>query len=259
MGVSNIRSSTNIYSQLSSGSKINGAADNAANLAIVEEENSQIAALDAGQDNLESQKEMLNVSDGALGSVTDYLQRIKDLSLQASNSALMSDSNLAAIQDEIDNLKQGIADAASYTSYNNQSLLDGMNTSFSAVTDSQGSVSTVTTMDSSLESLGIADYDVTGEFDISAIDKAIEMVSGSRASAGAQMNAIDYAVAYNANASYNLVGAKSNIEDLDYPQAVSEKEKERLLSTYNIMMEKKRQDEEAERMRNVMDTNWIVF
>lgn len=69
-----------------------------------------------------------------------------------------------------------------------------------------------------LQELGIADFDVTGDFDISDIDKALEKVNAGRSKVGAQTNVLEYAYNYNTNARMNTIGAKSRLEDLDYPK-----------------------------------------
>lgn len=244
-GISSSYSSYADYGKFASGKKIQSAADGAAELSIIEKEDSQIRGLDAGSNNMESGKDVMNIADGALGSITDYLQRIRELSLGAMNTATTTDSDRRAMQDEIDQLKLGIADVASQTQYNTKNLLDGSQTDFRMAVDANGSDVDFNTTNATLQALGIADYDVTKNFDLRTIDNAIEKVSSARGSMGAQTNRFDYALAYNSNASYNLTGAKSKLEDLDYPQAVSEKKKKELLQTYSLMMQKRKQDDEA--------------
>ncbi len=256
MSVSGVGSSSNIYSQLASGSQLMTAADNAAGVAITEQMEAQINGYDAGTQNLESQQDALNIADGATQSIIDYVQRIRELALQASNSALMSSSDLDAIQTEIDQLKQGISDVASQTSYNTNSLLDE-DTSFDAATSASGSSNTISTYNSTLEALGLADFDVTGDFDISVLDDALETLTSSLSSYGAQSNAIDYTTLYNSSTAYNTASAQSRIEDLDYPQAVSEKEKERLLQAYTYMVEKHKREDKENEVRNILDTSWV--
>ncbi|MCR5271403.1 MAG: flagellin FliC5 [Lachnospiraceae bacterium] len=247
-GISSI-SSYGSYASLASGSRINSAADDAAGLSIVEEENAYVNGLNVGTDNMASAQDMLNISDSAAASITEYLQRIRELALQASNSALLSDSDLQAIQDEIDQLKQGIADVASQTTYNTHTLLDGTDTDYEIATDAEGSTTTVSTADATLEALGIADFDVTGDFDISTIDDALEMVTSSRASMGAQYNALEYAMNVNSSSAYYSTAAISQIEDLDYPQAVEERKKQEVLMAYSLMQQRQEQKDEEEKAR----------
>lgn len=244
-GVSGINNSlTNTYSQLSSGKRINSAADGAADLSIIEKEDSQVKGLDQGGKNMASAKDAINIADGALSGVTDSLQRMRELALQASNSALMTDSDKKGIQAEIDQLKQGISDIAGRTNYNTKNLLDGSNPTLNLATDANGNAASVSTGNATLEALGIADFDVTGDFDIQKIDDALSKVSSSRSTMGAQSNGLDHLMAYNSKAAYNITASKSKLEDLDYPQAVSEQKKQETMQAYALMMQKKKQEEE---------------
>ena len=236
------------YGKIASGKKIQSAADGAAELSIVEKEDAQVRGLNAGAKNIGSAQDMLKVADGAMGGITDYLQRIRELAVQASNTAVVSDSERANIQKEIDQLKQGISDIASQTTFNTKPLLDGSNTEFQIATNADGASMTVSTADTTLAALGIADFDVTGNFDIADIDKALETVSAARSSAGAQSNTLEYAYNYNTNASLNTTAAKSRLEDLDMPQAISEQKKQETLQEYALFMQRKKQEEEQNRL-----------
>ena len=236
------------YGKIASGKKIQSAADGAAELSIVEKEDAQVRGLNAGAKNIGSAQDMLKVADGAMGGITDYLQRIRELAVQASNTAVVTDSDRANIQMEIDQLKQGISDIASQTTFNTKPLLDGSNTEFQIATNADGASMTVSTADTTLAALGIANFDVTGNFDIADIDKALETVSAARSSAGAQSNALEYAYNYNTNASLNMTAAKSRLEDLDMPQAISEQKKQETLQEYALFMQRKKQEEEQNRL-----------
>jgi len=73
---------------------------------------------------------------------------------------------------------------------------------------------------STLESLGIADFDVTGNFNLEDIDKAIEMVSGVRSKLGAQSNALEYTIRSNDYTNYNLTAADSRLRDTEHGEAL---------------------------------------
>ncbi len=241
------------YQSLSSGKRINSAADDAAGLAIAEKLKSQTNSYDVGTRNAGMSQDMINVADGALSSITDNLQRIRELSVQASND-LYTAADKGAIQAEIDQLKQSISDTASQTSFNTMNLLDGSRDSFHVAAGPNIDGLTVNMPNSTLDALGIADYDVTGNFDLSAIDKALETVTSARAGLGATSNRLDSVMAYNANASYNLTASQSRIEDLDYPGAVSEQKKNELLRTFNLMMQRKKLENENGRVLKFFTT-----
>lgn len=233
------------YGKFASGKKIQSAADGAAELSIIEKEDAQIRGMEAGANNMGSAKDVLNIADAALGGVTDYLQRIRELALGAMNTATTTASDRQAMQYEIDQLKQGIADIASQTQYNTKNLLDGSQSSFRLAIDGNGNSTGFSTGNATLDALGITDFDVTGDFDLSVIDDALAKVSSQRSSMGAQSNGLDYALRYNSGAVYNLTGAKSKLEDLDYPQAVSEQKKKETLQLYALMMQKRKMADSA--------------
>ena len=228
---------TSSYAKLASGKKLLSASDGAAELTIAQKQDAQVAGYDAGTNNMKSAQDALNVSDSALSSITDYLQRIRELAVQASNDATLGTGDKQSIQDEIDQMKQGISDVASSTNYNTKNLLDGTNTNFQLVTDSNGNSTSFQTPNATLAALGIDTFDVTGNFDIKTVDAAIEKVSASQSSIGAQTNAIGYQINYNGYAAYNTLASSSKLQDLDYPQAISEKKKQETLQLYSTYMQ----------------------
>lgn len=185
----------------------------------------------------------MNVAEGGLSTITDSLQRIRELGVQASNTAIYGDSERQAMQQEIDQLKGSISDAAKNTRFNTMSLLDGTMGSSQVASGPDGSGMEINMPDSTLAALGIEDFDVTGDFDLSVIDDALEKVTSARSELGATSNRLDYTMNYNSYASYNTTASRSRIEDLDIPQAISDMKKNSLLEEYRIMMQKKQEEE----------------
>ena len=240
MRISGIGSySSQYYRQLSTGKKINSAADNAAGLAIAEKLLRQKNGYDVGTRNAGTASDMLKVSDGALSSITDSLQRIHELGLQASNTAVYGDDELSSIQQEIDQLKDQISSVASNTQFNGKNLLDGSAGGLHVASGPDGSGSTLNMPNSALEALGIADFDVTKNFDLSVIEDAINKVSDSRSSLGAQSNALDHVMNFNQYASQQAAASNSRIEDLDYGSAVSDLKKQQILDAYRLNMQRR--------------------
>lgn len=233
------------YGQLASGVRLQTAADGAAELGIAEKENIQTTGYEVGGNNAKSAQEVVNISDAALGSITDYLQRIRELALSSMNDATTTDSDRATYQEEIEQLKKGISDVAEQTMYNTNKLLDGTRTDYKVATDANGGTASVTTTNATLEALGIADFDVTGSFSLDQIDQALQTVTQARGTMGAQYNALDYLQNYNSTAAYAHTASASRLEDLDYPQAIEEKKKQETLQQYALMMQKKKQEDEA--------------
>ena len=238
----NSRNSYNIYHQLSSGKRINKAADDAAGLAIAQKLLKHETGLDVGAQNAREGMGALNVADGAMGGIMDYLQRIDELSIRSMNG-LYSDTDRQAFQAEINGMMEGIQSLAKGTSLNQQTLLDGSMADMHLATNPNGGGLSIHMENTTLKALGLAGYDVTGSFDLSAIDKAMEMVSKARGNVGAATNRLEHTFNYNKQASENTLASRSRIEDLDMPKAVSEKQKQQLLTQYrNSMLRKQMMD-----------------
>lgn len=235
----------NSYSHISSGKRINSAADDAAGLAIGQKMQKQENGLRVGGQNAQEGMGALNVADGALGGVMDYLQRIRDLAVRSMNG-LSSASDRSYYQNEINQLKDGIQSMAKTTSLNEQKLLDGSMADMHLATNPDGSGMKIGMANSTLEALGIADFDVTsGKFNLDDIDSAIEMVSGMRGNLGASTNRLEHTYNYNTAATLEQVSSRSRIEDLDMPKAISDQKKEDLLSEYRNLMLKKQMQQDS--------------
>ena len=233
----------NSYSHISSGRRISTAADDAAGLAIGQKMQKEERGLNVGAQNAREGMGALNVADGALGGVMDSLQRIRDLALRSMNG-LASASDKQYYQNEIDQLKEGIQSMSKTTSLNEQKLLDGSMADMHLATNPDGSGMRIGMANSTLEALGIADFNVTGKFSLDDIDNAISRVSSQRSSLGASTNRLEHAYNYNMGASLEQLSSRSRIEDLDMPKAISDKQKEDLLSQYrNLMLKKQINDD----------------
>lgn len=241
--ISGVQSSTD-YAAIASGKKINSAADGVSELAIATKLETQSQGLEVGADNTKDGQNVLNIADGALGGIQDYLQRIRELSVKAMNGT-NSASDLGAIQKEVDSMLQGIQTTAKGTEYNTMKLLDGSKADMDIASNPDGSGMKISLANSTLEALGIDGYNVTGNFDIGTIDNALNMVSESRSRIGASTNALEYAYQYNKNASLQQTSAQSTLEDLDIPEAVSDMKKNDLLEQYKNAMLKKQMEEES--------------
>ena len=243
MRISSMNNPNSIYGKIASGKRIQTAADDAAGLAISNKLERYGNGLDVGANNIMDGIGVANIKDGALGSMQDSLQRIRELSLKASNG-LYGDSEKQMIQKEVDQLLEGIQYTATATQFNDMKLLDGSMADMDIVSNPDGTGMKIQMENMSLKSLGIDGYNITGDFDISVIDAAMEKISSARSSTGASTNAMEHAYNYNTGASYNLLSARSRIEDLDIPKAVSDMKKNKLLGDYQMgMLRKKMQND----------------
>lgn len=180
--------------RLSSGLKINRAADDAAGLAISEKMRAQIRGLDQASRNAQDGISMIQTAEGALSETHDILQRMRELSVQASNGT-NTDADRAAIQAELDELTSEINRIGNTTEFNKQNILDGgaKTTNSGKVTDAKGatlmgSASADTSTDLSGATAQIKVDDIT--FDLtSVVDQDWSDYKGS-SSAGTVEDAI---------------------------------------------------------------------
>lgn len=244
MSISGIGRTSMDYGQIASGNRINSTADDAAGLAIANNMQKDVNGYDVGANNIKDGIGVANIKDGALSTMQDSLQRIKELSLQASNG-LMGAAEKGMIQGEIDQLLQDIERTAVGTRYNEMQLMDGSMADMHIAANPDGTGMKIQMENVTLNALGIDGYDVTGSFDMGKIDAAMERISEVRSNNGAVTNAMEYAYNNNTNMSLELTGAKSRIQDLDMPKAVSELKKEKLLEDYQMGMLKKKMENDS--------------
>jgi flagellin len=210
--------------KLSSGSRINSAKDDAAGLAIAVELASQLGGDQQAARNVSDGLSLTDTASGALNQVSDSLQRMRELSVQAANGT-NSPSDLQAIQTEIDQLGQGIGQIASSTDFNGQQLLNG---SFSAQIQSGPNVGDTQTLSLSgvtPNDLGIAGLDVSTQANasnaINSLDSAISSVNTQQANIGAAQAGLNSTLANLSNTYENLAASKSRIADTDYAAETS--------------------------------------
>ena len=242
-----------VYSAMSSGSRVNTAAQGASEMAILQEEERQVRGTEAGTQNMESAKSALNIADGAASQIADQLQRMRELAIQASNGTL-NDEDKAYIQNEIEGLKSGIAEIADKTNYNGVALLDNEDGKiFKVASNSDGSEKSFTTMNATLSALGLEDFDVTGDFDIKKIDEALSTVSKGRSSLGAQTNSFEAAIRYNNNVVYNTTAAQSRTGDTEYGDYIQKLQKQKTLNDVSILMQRRQMEDEERKKTSLFE------
>jgi flagellin len=208
--------------KLSSGYRINRAADDAAGLAISEKMRSQIGGVDQAQRNAQDGVSLVQTAEGALNEVTSMLQRVRDLRVQFQNGTLSVDDR-DAIVDEVQALGTEIKDIASQTKFNGTSLLDGTNVTFQvgAATGEtiattgfnlSGAAGAATVV--ALSASGATSADLSA-LSLDNIDTAIKNVSTARAGFGAIQNRLEHRLNNLATYQENLVASESRIRDVD--------------------------------------------
>ena len=201
--------------RLSSGYRINRAADDAAGLAITEKLRGQITGLEQAQRNGQDAISLVQTAEGSLTEVHAMLQRVRELAVQYKNGSLSSSDRLA-IQSEVNMLASEIERIGSTAQFNGIQLLNVQQTISFQVGAQDGEIITVSTI-SLGNSVPAAVYSLTatGSGDISEIDAAIDGISAQRAQFGAVQNRLEYTLQNLAIYEENLTSSESRIRDVD--------------------------------------------
>lgn len=217
-----LRRSTDALNQslerLSSGLRINRAADDAAGLAIAEGFRSQVLGTQVAQRNSQDGISLVQTAEGALSETTNILQRIRELAVQAANGT-QSTANRTAINTEVQQLLQQIDDIALDTEFNGIRVLSSSQTvtlqsgSFTsqvlaiAVTGAKTNDLRVSAVAVSTQTLAVSA--------ISTIDAAIQSVNTLRSTLGAFQNRLEFTINTLAIQEENAASAESSIRDAD--------------------------------------------
>jgi flagellin len=208
--------------KLSSGYRINRAADDAAGLAISEKMRSQIGGLDQAQRNAQDGVSLVQTAEGALNEVHSMLQRVRDLRVQFDNGTLSAEDK-DAIATEMGQLATEIKDIGTQTKFNGTALLNGGSaitfqvgaasgevvTSNAFTLSGASGVSTIVAASGASAAAGVA------SLDLATIDAAITSVSTQRANFGAVQNRLEHRLNNLATYQENLVASESRIRDVD--------------------------------------------
>jgi len=225
--------------RLSSGKRINSAADDAAGLAISNSMTSQIRGMQQGIRNANDGISLAQTAEGALNEVTNMLQRIRELAVQA-GSDTYADTDRTNIQAEVTQLSEQIGQIVTNTEFNGTALLT-TSTAVSVLAGANDSDVIDLTM-TDLSAIGSATYTVTGtdgsgaRTALTAIDANLETVSTARATLGAGQNRLQSAVNNLTNVSTNLSDARSRIQDTDYSQETTALAKAQILGQASTAM-----------------------
>ncbi len=207
--------------KLSSGYKVNRAADDAAGLAISEKMRRQIKGLTQASANAQDGISCVQTAEGALAEVHDMLQRMNTLAVQASNDTMTSadrgylDSEVQALISEIDRV-------ASTTTFNEQNLLDGSFTGKNLQVGAEAgqfiaiSISAMSASGIGIDKVSISGASNTGaQTAISTIKTALASVSKMRSDLGAVQNRLEHTIKNLDNVVENTTAAESQIRDTD--------------------------------------------
>jgi len=215
----------NSLDALSSGSKLTKSANDAASLSISDKLLAQISGQGQAIMNSNDSIGMMQIADGGLQGIGDNIDRIRVLTLQASNGTMNAD-NRATIQKEIDGLLESSDDIAKQTSYNGIKLLDGTggdgNGTFTTQSGADaGNSLSVTIGNSDIASL-LGSVDVTTQSGrdsaLDSIDGALKSIGDTRATLGASQNQLMSNIRNTSLSQINEASAQSQMEDVDFAQ-----------------------------------------
>jgi flagellin len=201
--------------RLSSGYRINRAADDAAGLAISERLRGQIGGLSQAQRNAQDAVSLVQTAEGSLTEVHSMLQRVRDLAVQYKNGSL-SANDRTSIQSEVYQLASEIERIGSSAKFNGINVLNTTQTLSFQVGAADGQVISMA-LASLGSTVGVSFYQLsaTGQSDIANIDAAIDAVSSQRSTFGAVQNRLGYTLENAAIYQENLTASESRIRDVD--------------------------------------------
>ena len=257
--------------RLSSGKRINSAKDDAAGLAIATKMTAQIRGLNAAARNANDGVSLAQTAEGALGQISNIVQRIRELAVQSSNGTV-TNTDRAGLDNESRALLDQIDTIAQKTNFNGVNLLDGSAASITIQTGTGASDTvSVALQDAQTSSLNIGKTATTvlastagtdtivgtaddvaetpeaaGEIDLSTasaasralakLDGALNGIAAARASLGASQNRLAVTVDNITSTVTNLTEARSRIEDVDFSSETTSLAKAQILSQASTAM-----------------------
>lgn len=236
--------------RLSTGLRINSAADDPSGLAISERMRSQIRGLKQAQNNVQDACSMLQTGEGALQQTTDILHRMKELTVKAQNSGVLSESDKDAISTELSMLRDEIDRIAKTTTFNGKHLLDGSlsddNPAIFQIGASSSEYDQLSVTIDDMSSIGLSQEPGRFSIDISTrdatnqtlknIEYALSKVTLQRTKLGATQNRLEYTMNNLETTEENLTAAESRIRDADMAEEIINYTKSAMLSQVAMAM-----------------------
>jgi flagellin len=233
--------------RLSSGLRINRAADDASGLVTSESLRSQIGGLTVATKNAQDGISVVQTAEGGLNEVTTMLQRMRDLAMHAGGDGAADSTSQAADNAEFQSLSAEIDRIAGNTNFGGQNLLSGgFKGSFTVGSDaasgniitvniqSDATVASAGTSGFSTSDLGLSGLSLSGttgaQAALSAIDTAIKTVSSARGLLGATQNRFEHAIANLQVTTENLTASESRIRDTDMAKEMTNFTKNQVLT-----------------------------
>lgn len=217
----NVKAVAKNTEKLSSGYKVNRAADDAAGLSISEKMRNQIRGINQSVKNSEDGQYLIQTAEGNMNEIHSILQRMGELATQAANDVNASEDR-QSIKNEIDQLTMEIDSIANKAQFNGTYLLNGsMSTTpkYLQVGANSGENMSIKIAKMSASAIGVDKLAVSSHAAAASamtkISSAIKQVSAARSELGAIQNRLDYTINNLQNYSENLTSSESNIRDTD--------------------------------------------
>lgn len=237
--------------ELSSGMRINSAADDASGLSVSERMRSQIRGLNQASRNVMNGISMLQTAEGFMQSTTDILQRIRELAVQSANG-IYSDESRMQIQTEVEQLVSEVDRISQIAEFNGMTLLngrfaeDGIKLQVGANADQNFTVKladmSATALglkgagqDGTEQSISLADPD-SANMALATIDEALKTVNKNRADIGASMNRMEMTKKGIDIANENISASESRIRDADMAKSITEHVRNQILQQSSISL-----------------------
>ena len=226
--------------KLSSGYRINRAADDAAGLAISEKMRAQVRGLNRASDNAQDGISLIQTAEGAMDQQHAILQRARELVVQAGNTGVLDDGQTSGsgdddfqkIQDELNELQKEFTRINEQTEFNKKKLLDGTYTGQYlqvGANDDQGISVTINKTDWTAPTVTGGAAGSGSNLLKDNIDEAIKSVTTERSKLGAIQNRLEYTVKVDDNTAENMQAAESRIRDTDMADEMTRFSKESIL------------------------------
>ena len=226
--------------RISSGLRVNSAADDAAGLGVATKLNSQASSLEQAMRNANDGISIIQTAEGATNEATNILNRMRELAVQSSSETL-ANSERAYINQEFDQLNQELDRIANVTEFNGLQLSDGSTTTLAAqigIDNATTSRISISLGDLRSTVLGVGTLDLStstgAQTALDSIDTALDTVNSQRASLGAVQNRLDSSLSNSANYLESLRAAESQIMDADFAKESTEMTKLQIMQQAGV-------------------------
>lgn len=225
---------------LITGSRIPRASFDASGLTISQKLKALTRGYETALNNIYNGIGLLRTAEGGLGSITEALQRMRELAVQSSSGTL-TEAERAALQQEFEQLKQGISEVVKNTNYNTINVLSGEVQNMQIQTGpTEGETLNITIPDMSPEALGLDELDIStienAQSTITRIDEILENVSQVRSNVGSWMNRLEHAARNIGNYYVNTMSSLSTLEDADIAKQILELTRLQIIRQSNLAM-----------------------